>query len=784
MQLRKLAMVLAAAVAATLAATPAAGTVAPSSPRAAAAEETITIVDPDADAPTRSLFSYLRDLRGQGQLFGHQHATSDGVSIGTADGTTSDVQNGVGDPPAVFGWDTLILDGWENPGSRTNTPDQNVAALADYIEKADAAGGINTISGHAPNFVTGNDMYDTTGDVVAAILPGGSKNAELNAYLDRLAALADSVHDADGNPIPIIYRPWHENNGSWFWWGATHATAGQYKELFRYTVEYLRDTKGVRNFLYAYSPTGTFGGDPTGYLNTYPGDDYVDILGYDHYDESGDASAQWLTGTIQDLGMIATLAEQRGKVSALTEYGFSSGLKANGSNTNLHWFTDVLAAMKADPEASKSAYVMTWSNWSADSFMVPYPATATLPEHELLPDLRAYHADPFSLFAPEVTGAFDRVGIATTAHAPAVHLVSPAGGQRVTTLTTTVRAKVLDAAVASVTFSVGADPTAHALTLDSDGYYSAVWDIGAENLTNRTETLTVTVTTNGGGTVSDSQDIILGSKPALAPGVVDDFEGYGDDLALRAEYAVYGVNSIGLSSNPTGEGTSALRFDYDFANQSYTGVGKRYSDDWSGNDRLRLWIQPDGSGNKLVLQLVAGGVSFEAYPSLLGTEAGWVEIPFADWRPAPWDSANADARLEGAALTQISQFNIYINQNEVPATSGTFYVDGIRATNIALATMPPDRPKLTDDNRRSHDGDFTLSATLKRGQNAVSARFYENGVLIATQSLQDNTPAQQVTSLGISGKKQGVYTYTVVFSNEAGESTSRPHTVVVGRAHR
>ncbi|MCE6997947.1 glycoside hydrolase family 26 protein [Saccharothrix sp. S26] len=63
-----------------------------------------------------------------------------------------------------------------------------------------------------------------------------------------------------GNPIPNIYRPFHENSGSWFRWGAAHASPAEYVELFRYTVEYLRDVKGVHNFLYAYSPGGGYGG--------------------------------------------------------------------------------------------------------------------------------------------------------------------------------------------------------------------------------------------------------------------------------------------------------------------------------------------------------------------------------------------------------------------------------------------------------------------------------------------------------------------------------------------
>src|SRR6478752_1858713 len=112
----------------------------------ATAVETVTIVDPDASPQTRSLFSYLDDVRGDGILFGHQHTTSYGLTFSGADGTRSDVKNVTGDYPAVFGWDTLILQGDEAPGVATNTAAQNAVLLDDYIAKADALGGINTLS--------------------------------------------------------------------------------------------------------------------------------------------------------------------------------------------------------------------------------------------------------------------------------------------------------------------------------------------------------------------------------------------------------------------------------------------------------------------------------------------------------------------------------------------------------------------------------------------------------------------------------------------------------------
>ncbi|MDK6797490.1 glycosyl hydrolase, partial [Escherichia coli] len=87
------------------------------------------------------------------------------------------------------------------------------------------------------------DFSDTT-EAVSHILPGGSHSAVVNRMLDAVARVAQDAKRSDGTPIPIIFRPLHENLGTWFWWGATHASTAEFKELFRYIVNYLRDIKG------------------------------------------------------------------------------------------------------------------------------------------------------------------------------------------------------------------------------------------------------------------------------------------------------------------------------------------------------------------------------------------------------------------------------------------------------------------------------------------------------------------------------------------------------------
>ncbi|WP_309066099.1 glycosyl hydrolase [Microbacterium sp.] len=653
----------------------------------------VDLVDDEATAETRSLFAYLRDIRGEGILFGHQHTTDYGVTFDARDGVSSDVKAATGDYPAVFGFDTLIIEGRERPGDPAATRDENALRLAQSFVEADAQGGIVTLSAHIENFATGGDFYDTSGDALRAVLPGGSKHADLTAYLDDIALAARSAVNASGALVPVIFRPWHENAGSWFWWGAAFGTPGEYAELYRFTVEYLRDVKDVHNLLYAFSPGGGFGGDEQLYLRTYPGDDFIDVLGYDTYDEA--ASPAFLTGLTDDLAMLARLADARGKVSAFTEFGITGGIRPDGQNANPEWYTDVLAAITADPDAARTTYMMTWANFGGTT--TPYTPTSG----ETLPHFLAYYDDPYTLFASDLSGVHDRVTTAVPER-PTAHLASPADGARVPGESVTLRASVrgfdeadrVDVTVAGTDESID-------LTAPQNGglWWTGEWTIPADLRDNSTRELTVHVSAAGRELASTASAVILGERPVLAPGVVDDFEGYGDDSALRSEFVQYGANTMSLqraADGAVGGGEKALRLDYSFATQSYTGIGRQLTADWSAFEEFQAWVDPDASGNKLVLQIAAGGIAFEAYPSLVGDEPSLVTIPFADWRPAPWDTAHADARLTPELRAQITQFNIYVNAADGGATSGSLVLDELRA----VPGTPP--PLLYADVPRDH----------------------------------------------------------------------------------
>nr|KAG5688064.1 hypothetical protein BaRGS_017818 [Batillaria attramentaria] len=228
------------------------------------------------------------------------------------------------------------------------------------VHKAHERGAIITMSWHTDNLVTGGDVHinNDHGDVqhsVKRVLPGGDHHHQFEAALDKIAAWAKARVDSKGHLIPIIFRPWHEADGGWFWWGLSnnaHNTADDIKRLYQETVKYLRDTKGVHNFLYAFSPDcGGHGTDD----DIYPGDNFVDIWGTDCYKTSS-RSDQFMQSAVEQA---VKFAESHGKIAALTEFG---PMPANLED-HPHWFNqEILHTLTSSSSAMRIAYMLTWTN--------------------------------------------------------------------------------------------------------------------------------------------------------------------------------------------------------------------------------------------------------------------------------------------------------------------------------------------------------------------------------------------------------------------------------------
>jgi len=316
-------------------------------------------------------------------LFGHQDPTAYGVGWRPRPGEPADsvelkadVYRVAGDFAPVYGW------GIDDPGYEPRNIDGiEWDLMHDLILRGFERGGVHVFSWHGDNPKTGGNAWDTT-RVVRDLLPGGLLNDTLKARLDGIASFIAGLRTTDGTRVPVIFRPYHEHNGSWFWWGAKHCTPEEYVALWRFTVEYLRDGKGLHNVLYAYSPDRFSGREE--YLERYPGDAYVDILGFDdYYDFYGPGRTPDMFA--ESMATVATLAQDRGKVAALTETGLNA-------MSNPRWYGEVfLPALKSRPMTSHIAFAMVWRNARPDHFYVPYPG------HEGVADFLEFLDDPMIL---------------------------------------------------------------------------------------------------------------------------------------------------------------------------------------------------------------------------------------------------------------------------------------------------------------------------------------------------------------------------------------------------
>lgn len=333
------------------------------------------------DALRETLDRLAEDTR---MAFGHEDTTAYGVGWwGEPD--QSDVKRVCGSHAAVYGWDlgdigyTTNLDG---------VPFDDMRAL---IENAHALGGINTVSWHMDNLVTGSHSWDRSVLPVDAILPGGAHHDAFLEKLDFVANFFQRCRGEGGALVPIIFRPFHEHTGGWFWWGMNSCTEEQYISLFQFTIDYLRDEKGLVNLLVAFSPSAFSVSSAEDYLIRYPGDDYVDIMGVDHY--FGNTRGAVLVSAAEHT---VAAAEVHGKWAALTEFGIDGTLAGTLTDAT-RWFTrDFLEPLKASDAARRLTYALTWRNEGETQFYVPYPG------HPAEADFLTLCEDPFTIFQADL----------------------------------------------------------------------------------------------------------------------------------------------------------------------------------------------------------------------------------------------------------------------------------------------------------------------------------------------------------------------------------------------
>lgn len=332
--------------------------------------------DKKATQATINLYRNLKKHLDKGVLFGHQDDLAYGIHW-FGDKGRSNLNDLVGEYPAVYGWELghLELDVAYNLDSVPFT------RMREYIIEGYQKGGVITISWHLRNPVNGKTAWDDAKGVVKEILPGGSKHALYLSWVDKVASFLNSLKSPTGELIPVIFRPFHELTGNWFWWGQDRCTAQEYKQLMRMTIAYLRDTKQLHHLLYAYNTSGFR--TKEGFMERYPGNDLIDILSFDDY-QYGDASKDdsFVKNIDLQLGLLESIALENNKIPAWAETGYE---KIPYSK----WWTECL--LKAIGQ-HRLSYVLVWRDGGlvtgkaprefapSDTHFLPVPAHTSEPD--------------------------------------------------------------------------------------------------------------------------------------------------------------------------------------------------------------------------------------------------------------------------------------------------------------------------------------------------------------------------------------------------------------------
>ena len=341
-------------------------------------------IDDKATKETKALYRNLDKLAAKHTLFGHQHATEYGHGW-AGDSNRSDVKSVVGSHPAVIGVDISGFSGLPENEIRINKENLRRNIIDTYKR-----GGVTTLSWHFSNPLSPGGFYwkdSVSVPSVKYLIPGGKEHDKYKLILKGIADWAKSLKAADGTLVPVIFRPYHEFDGDWFWWGKPYCTAEEFKSLWRFTVSYLRDEQDVHHFLYAFSPDNRFSSEQE-YLERYPGNEWVDMFGMDNYGDMGRETYD-LNRCAAKLKIVSDIAKKNKKLAAFTETGLES-------IPNPEWWTQVLLKVMRQ-EDIRMAYVLVWRNDpKSPTHYAPYPGQISAE------DFKKFYNDPYTLFEKDL----------------------------------------------------------------------------------------------------------------------------------------------------------------------------------------------------------------------------------------------------------------------------------------------------------------------------------------------------------------------------------------------
>jgi len=284
-------------------------------------------VNPRASLEARALLAYIHAISGHHTLSG-QHSYPATISHYSDRALAL-----TGKYPAVFGQDFGFQAG-EDKDSVLARP-----AIIEEIKRQHQSGSIITLTWHAVRPIEdepGTFLKNVQGKLTdyewnELLTPGTPLHKRWCDQVDVVAGYLKQLRDAR---VPVLWRPYHEMNGHWFWWGGRKGKNGS-SALYRQMYERFTQVHHLDNLIWVWNVNAPNGGAAGPLADYYPGADVADMLSIDVYDSFKPAYYQ------------ETLKLANGKPIALGEVGP----------------TPTPEVLKAQPGWT---YFMTWSNFLED----------------------------------------------------------------------------------------------------------------------------------------------------------------------------------------------------------------------------------------------------------------------------------------------------------------------------------------------------------------------------------------------------------------------------------
>lgn len=257
----------------------------------------------NASAKAKKLLNYLSETAGKAIITGQHTQTTSMEEIDY-------IRKETGKEPLLIGFELLSYSpniNYENATEECLTEVyENRNTMETALKWAKETHGIVTLTFHWFSPLGGRDKsfyaVNTDFDAARVLIDGTPERQAFYHDMDIIAVELKKFNDAD---IPVLWRPFHEADGDWFWWGAKGAEAA--RELYKLMFDYYTKVHHLDNLLWVWNcrlPEG------------YPGDEYVDVVSVDIYRDK-------YTGTdYHDDYCKLIEATSVNKVAALAEVGY------------------------------------------------------------------------------------------------------------------------------------------------------------------------------------------------------------------------------------------------------------------------------------------------------------------------------------------------------------------------------------------------------------------------------------------------------------------------------